>query len=52
MGEAEHAAKVKDWVELLYDQALLTEGSKIKDPAGFASRMNALLLQVGQGLSK
>lgn len=52
VGEAEHAAKVKDWVELLYDQALLTEGSKIKDPAGFASRMNALLLQVGQGLSK
>jgi len=52
MGEQEHAAKVKDWVELLYDQALLTEGSKIKDPAGFAQRMNALLLQVGQGLSK
>ena len=52
VGEAEHAAKVKDWVELLYDQALLTEGSKIKDPAGFASRMNALLLQVVQGLSK
>lgn len=52
IGEAEHAAKVKDWVELLYDQALLTEGSKIKDPAGFASRMNALLLQVGEGLSK
>lgn len=52
LGEAEHAAKVKDWVELLYDQALLTEGSKIKDPAGFASRMNALLLQVGEGLAK
>lgn len=52
LGEEEHATKVKDWVELLYDQALLTEGSKIKDPAGFASRMNALLLQVGQGLTK
>ena len=34
-----------DWVELLYDQALLTEGSTIADPAAFAQRMSRLLEQ-------
>ena len=52
VGQEAHQTKLRDWVELLYDQALLTEGSKIKDPAGFAGRMNALLLQVSQGLVK
>lgn len=50
VGKEEHSKKLNDWTELLYDQALLTEGSKIADPAGFAQRMNALLLQVSQGL--
>ena len=37
-----------DWVELLYDQALLTEGSAIQDPAAFARRMSRLLEQATQ----
>jgi molecular chaperone HtpG len=41
-GEAEG---VKDWVELLYDQALLAEGSPIPDPAKFAARMTTLMQQ-------
>jgi molecular chaperone HtpG len=36
--------QLTEWTFLLYDQALLTEGSSIADPAAFAKRMNALLL--------
>ncbi len=35
--------ELRGWVELLYDQALLTEGSPIEDPNEFAQRMTALL---------
>jgi molecular chaperone HtpG len=37
-----------DWLELLYDQALLTEGSSIADPAAFAERMSRLLQRATQ----
>ncbi len=36
-------AQVTEWIEMLYDQALLSEGSPIDDPARFATRMTALL---------
>jgi len=39
---------LRDWVELLYDQALLTEGSPVEDPARFASRMTSLMQQALQ----
>ena len=35
---------VEDYVHLLYDQALLREGSPIDDPAGFAQRMSKLMV--------
>lgn len=35
----------KDWAELLYEQALLVEGDQLKDPAGFVSRLNKMLLK-------
>jgi molecular chaperone HtpG len=38
--------KMKEWVELLYDQALLTEGSSVEDPNRFVRRMTALMTQV------
>lgn len=38
------AADVEDYVHLLYDQALLREGSPIDDPAGFAQRMSKLMV--------
>jgi molecular chaperone HtpG len=34
-----------DWSALLYDQALLAEGSLPKDPAAFARRVQALMAQ-------
>ena len=35
--------QVHDWIELLYDQALITEGSPVDDPSSFARRMTRLM---------
>jgi molecular chaperone HtpG len=35
--------QLAEWIELLYDQALLTEGSPIDDPIKFAGRVTQLL---------
>ncbi|WP_224247211.1 molecular chaperone HtpG [Hyalangium gracile] len=40
------AERVTEWIELLHDQALLTEGSPLEDPNRFAKRMTALLTQL------
>ncbi|MBN9162109.1 MAG: molecular chaperone HtpG, partial [Myxococcales bacterium] len=37
--------KLADWVTLLYEQSLISEGSQLEDPNGFARRMTALLVQ-------
>ncbi len=36
-------AQLTEWIEVLYDQALLAEGSPIDDPARLVRRMTALL---------
>jgi molecular chaperone HtpG len=41
------SAQLKEWVELLYEQALLAEGSPIQDPNRFARRVISLMEQVG-----
>lgn len=51
-GGAEADARVADWIELLYDQALLGEGSPIDDPAAFSRRVTALLADVAQRAAK
>ncbi|MCC6301524.1 MAG: molecular chaperone HtpG [Gammaproteobacteria bacterium] len=33
-----------DWAHLLFEQAMLSEGGQLEDPAAFVRRMNALLL--------
>ena len=33
----------KDWSEILFDQAVLTEGGKLQDPVAFVHRLNQLL---------
>jgi molecular chaperone HtpG len=35
--------KVTEWMEIVYDQALISEGSPIEDPGAFAERLTALL---------
>jgi molecular chaperone HtpG len=34
--------KVQEWMHLIYDQALLAEGSPLEDPAAFAKRLTKL----------
>ena len=41
--------RVENLGRLLYDQALIAEGSRVKDPAAFARRINELIAQAGQG---
>ena len=38
------SARFDDWAHLLFDQALLSEGGQLDDPAAFVQRMNQLLL--------
>jgi molecular chaperone HtpG len=37
--------RVESFARLLLDQAVIAEGSKLRDPAGFARRVNELLVQ-------
>ena len=37
--------KLAEWTHLLYDQALLAEGSALPDPATFVQRMNKLWME-------
>ncbi len=36
--------RFNDWTHVLFDQALLSEGGQLEDPAAFVKRMNDLLL--------
>jgi molecular chaperone HtpG len=35
--------QVSEWIELLYDQAVIAEGAPLEDPGAFSRRMTALL---------
>ncbi len=37
-----------DWSHVLFDQALLSEGGQLEDPATFVKRLNQLLLMLGK----
>lgn len=41
-------ARVADWVEVLYDQALVAEGAPLEDPNAFAKRITSLLTSASQ----
>ena len=41
-------ARFSDWTYLLFDQAMLSEGGQLEDPASFVQRMNELLLLLSQ----
>ena len=38
-------ARVESYARLLYDQAVIAEGSRVKDPAALARRINELLVK-------
>jgi molecular chaperone HtpG len=41
-------AGLTGWIEMLYDQMLLTEGSPVRDPSRLARRMTDLIQQASQ----
>ena len=41
-----------EWIELLFDQALIAEGSQVSDPALLAKRLTSLLTVAAQNASK
>ncbi len=40
--------KFEDWSHILFDQALLSEGGKLEDPATFVKRLNAIFMEMGE----
>jgi len=38
--------RFRDWVEVLFDQAVLSGGGQLDDPAGFVKKLNELLLEM------
>ena len=42
-------SRQQDWASLIFDQALLSEGGRLEDPAGFVRRMNELIVTLAQG---
>ena len=38
-----------DWSHILFDQALLSEGGQLEDPAGFVHRLNEIIVLLGEG---
>jgi molecular chaperone HtpG len=43
IGAHPDSPQISEWIELLYDQALLVEGSPLPDPARFSKRLLALM---------
>ena len=39
------SSSLKDYCQLMYDQALLAEGGKLKDPLGFVKRVSELMVK-------
>jgi molecular chaperone HtpG len=42
-------ARIADWAQLLFDQALLAEGGQLEDPAQYVKRSNELMLSLAAG---
>ena len=49
LAEETDSARQQDWANLIFDQALLSEGGKLEDPAVFVRRMNELIVSLAQG---
>lgn len=46
--EESDAEQFADLSKILFDQALLSEGGQLEDPAGFVARLNAMLLKLAK----
>jgi len=45
LAEEQSEDGLQDWALILYEQALLAEGGRLDDPAGFVGRINKMLLE-------
>ncbi|MFK5913508.1 MAG: molecular chaperone HtpG [Woeseiaceae bacterium] len=45
LSDEQDDSKFKDWSNLLFDQAMLSEGGQLEDPVAFVTSMNKLLLE-------
>ncbi len=43
LADIEADEEFKDWAELLFEQAILSEGGQLEDPSGFVQRVNRLM---------
>lgn len=48
--EQETGDRFGEWVEILFDQALLAEGSQLENPSAFVGRLNRMLLELSGGV--
>lgn len=46
VADSQDDEQFKQWMEVLLDQALLSERGNLKDPASFVTRMNTLMMQL------
>jgi len=46
LGEAK-GEQFDDWSHILFDQALLSEGGQLEDPAGFVHKLNNMFMALG-----
>jgi len=46
LNEETNAEKLNEWMHILYEQALLAEGSGLPDPAAFVQRINTLWMEL------
>ena len=49
LAEESDTSRRQDWAKLIFEQALLSEGGKLEDPAAFVRRMNELIVALAQG---
>ena len=43
-GDESDEDRAREWASIFYDQALLSEGGRLEDPAGFVRRMNDMII--------
>ena len=44
--EEQDDTRFSEWSKLLFEQAMLSEGAQLEDPAAFVKRTNSLLTEV------
>jgi len=51
LGDERDTKRFEDWVEILFDQCVLSEGGQLEDPASYVNRLNDLILTLAGGES-